>query len=164
MPNYPTALPGVSVQGNAYSPQDLVKFNPLAGGAPIARLQADNGWSMHDCLFKYSASEVQIFRNWHRWALRNGAYSFTMELWVEGSDGVKNTREHTCYIFGGYDVNQVGRLMHTTCKMLAIEQVTDDFDFGMQLVDLAEFFPDGVEETLIDLDELIKLMEVKWPG
>lgn len=160
---YPSALPGVLINSNSYTVQDLVRKTDLQSGPPIFRLDADNGWVLFDVTWSFSDLEKQIFDNWHRWTLRNGSRAFTIELWTDGFDGTDNTKEHTCHFTGPPRMQQVGRRWSVSAQLLALEQITLDEDTGLSLVALSESFPDGIYDTIVDINSLIVLMEDEWP-
>lgn len=154
---YPQTLPGVFYNSNSYTPQSLTRKNDLQSGAPTYRLESDNGWVMFDVLWKFSASQIQLFNGWHRYGLRNGSKSFDIELMVDGFDGVKNTITHECYFDSGtFKANQVGTRWHVTTRLLAIERQTVSEAFYDQLAILDAGFPDGIKETLEGLESLIE--------
>ena len=158
--NYPSSLPGVLVNSNAYTPQGLTDKNDLQAGAPTYRLRSDNGWVMFDVVWSFSASEMQLFNGWHRWGLRQGSKAFNIELWVEGFDGVKNTRTHECYFDSGtYRVTQAQRRLHVSTTLLAIDRQTDSEEFYNQLAILSNGFPDGIKDTMDGIDSIVTGIE-----
>ena len=158
---YPCRLPGVLVNSNGYSPQDLVERNDLRSGPPIFRLRSDDGWLLFDVAWSYSALEVQVFRSWYFNVLSRGAKSFNIELMVTGWDGQKNTITHECYFDGVPSFNQTGRRWNVSATLLAIRyQGLDECD-SESLVNSYNSF-DKIKEAIIQMDDINTTLEELW--
>jgi hypothetical protein len=159
---YPCNLPGVLVSSNGYQDQDLVDNNALDSGAPVFRLRSDNGWVLFDVAWSFNALEMQVFRIWHRSILAHGSKSFTIDLWIDGSDGDSQTTEHECYFRGAPDYKQRGRRWSVSATLLAIEQFGDlDECDTISLFAAFNGFED-LNSGAIGLDSAIVLLENLW--
>lgn len=162
---YPSSLPGILVAKNINNVQYLVKRNDLQSGPPIYRLECDEGWSLFNVGWTFTPEEKQIFDNWYRWTLRQGSKSFEIGIMVDGSNGISNTRIHTCYFDPEGPLREQNQtLWNVNATLLAIEQETDDEEFAEQLIILSNGFPDGVLLTMLGLDEIIQELEELWPA
>lgn len=159
---YPTALPGILINSDAYTNQTLTRKNELSSGPPTFRLKDDNGWVNFDVSWKYTAAEMQLFRNWYRWTLANGSKLFEIGISVEGrSSGAFDRTPHDCYFDGAYRAVQDGPLFIITATLIAIEQKTLDEDSGISLVNAYAGFED-VGASITQLDDIVALIEGTW--
>jgi len=159
--DYPCALPGVLVNSNSYTNQDVVRRNNLQSGPPIFRLESDDGWVMFDVAWRFSALEVQVFRSFHKYTLANGSKLFNIELMVDGDDGTKQTKTHECFFDGAFKANQVGRRWTISATLLAIEPNILDECQGLSLVAAFNGF-DDLNASIANIDKSITLFEDLW--
>ncbi len=160
--SYPNALPGVLNNSNSYSLQALTVNNDLSSGPPVVRLVDDSAWVAFDVEWSYNAQQVQLFRNWFRWNLKNGSKLFDIELWVEGFDGTKNTLTHECYFIPGtYRARQNGKRWRISATLIAIDQQTLSEEAGCSLQPIYDGFEE-VPETINLFYECIDLIEELW--
>lgn len=141
--DYPCHLPGVLVNSNGYQSSERVANNPLSSGAPLFGLKDDDGYELFDVAWSFDAAELQSFRNWYRFTTTSGSRLFNIELWVDGYDGIKQTRIHECYFLGTPHPVQNGRRWHVSATLLAIEEKgTDKCLYTGPPLDLSEVFPE----------------------
>lgn len=159
--DYPCRLPGVLVNSNGYRNQDTVRRNDLQSGPPIFRLESEDQWVLFDVAWKFSALEVQVFRNFHRNVLASGSKLFNIELMVDGFDGIKQTKTHECFFDGAPQYTQNGRRWTVAATLLAIESnILDECD-GISLVNSFDAF-DNLNAGIVSMDEVIILLEDLW--
>lgn len=158
--NFPASLPGILAASNKRKPQNLVKRNEVQSGPPVFRLESDNGWVLFDVAWVFKPEDMQVFEGWERYLLRQRSRSFLIDIPV---DSMHTLRTHECYFETVPTRTQHTRFWMVTATLLAVEQQTVTEDEADQLVILSNGFPDGILPSFNLLDELIKLMEEKFP-
>lgn len=156
--NYPTNLPGPLVSSNAYTPKDRVYRNDLASGPPVYVLNDDSGWVMFDVSFRWTALQLQVWRNFYRVILASGARSFNVPLIVDGAP-----RLHECYVDTVPQATQSGKLWTVSFSLLAIEEVgifslTDT----NSLIAAFDAFSMPLDQAVLDLSAIVALLEDLW--
>ena len=159
--DYPCKLPGVLVNSNSYRNQDTVRRNDLQSGPPIFRLESEDEWVLFDVSWRFSALEVQVFRNFHKNVLANGSKLFNIELMVDGFDGTKQTKTHECYFDGSPQFSQNGLRWMVSATLLAIDPIILDECDGISLVNAFNGFED-VNAAIISMDDVINTLEDLW--
>ncbi|MCK4621333.1 MAG: immunoglobulin domain-containing protein [Desulfuromonadales bacterium] len=146
--DYPCHLPGVLVNSNGYQSSERTRPNDLSSGPPLFVLEDDDGYEMFDVAWSFDAAQIQSFRNWYRFITASGSRLFNIELWIDGYDGIKQTRTHECYFLGTPHPVQNGRKWHVSATLVAIEEKgTDECLYVGPPLDLSGVFPEvGVLE------------------
>lgn len=161
--SYPCDLPAFQVIGTTHRSKDRVKRNDLDSGPPVFILDDDDGYDTHDGqIILKSPYQVQLFKNWYRYAISSGSKLFNMDLWVDGSDGSTNTRTHECYVLGVPRYTQNGKNFNVSLSVLAIEEQILDECEGFALVNASNGFAYSLHDAILDLDTLITTMESRW--
>lgn len=114
--DYPYNLPAPLVSQNTITPQQAVRMQQVAAGAPIAKLFTSDTWVAHNAAFSFNELQYQVFVQWYIWSAGNGAKSINMKL--------KNSLGLTCqevYI-PSYQASQVGRRWRITCQIIVVRQ------------------------------------------
>ena len=146
---YPCSLPLPLVENFSFEDQDLVVFNDLSSGPPIARAMSSQGYSRFNASFAFGALQMQVFRAFFRYKLVNGAKTFTIGLNIDG-----DTTEHTCYMRSPrYRLS--GKRWTAECQLISIEQKGIDECEAESLFALTEGL-DPVKTTLDDIEDLIE--------
>lgn len=161
--DYPCRLPGVLVNSNAFSPKNIVRRNNLQSGPPIFVREDDDVYVLFNVVWKFNGIQMQVFENWYRSTIGSGSKLFNIELWIDGTDGTKNTKAHECYFDGTYNATQVGRRWTVSGRLLSIkEQILDECD-GISLVNAFNGFEyDALDVAIDDMDSAINLLEDLW--
>ena len=159
--SYPSNLSGVLVNSNSFQVQTLTRRNDLQSGAPVFRLESDNGWVGFNVAWSYDAAEMQLFENWFRWTIASGSKLFNIELWIDGFSEGKNTKTHECYFESAYKANQVGDRWQVTARLIALELKTFEEADGLSLVNVWEGF-ENPPAAILSLNDIIELMENTW--
>ena len=160
--DFPCNLPGVLVNSNSYSPKDRVRRNDLQSGPPIFQLDDDDGFVLFKVSWRFSAIENQVFRNFHRNTLASGSKLFNVELWVDGDNGIKQTKTHECYFDGVPQYQQNGKRWVVSATLLSIEEeILSECD-GISLVNAFDGFDFNLDVAIADMDSAIVLLEDLW--
>lgn len=153
---YPCALPGVLVNSNGYSAQDLVRNNSVQNGPLRFRLQADSGWLRFDVSWSFDALQTQVFENFHKHTLVNGSKSFNIDLQVAGG-----LLEHECYFLGTPRYNQLQKRWSVSGTLLAIARVGLDECDAESLINMFNVF-ESPNLAITQMDDAIKTLEDLW--
>lgn len=155
--DYPCALPGPLVAGNAYRSKSRVRRNDLASGPPIYRLEDDDGYELFNVAWSFSAGEVQVFRNWFRCDIASGSRLFNIWLMVDGAAtrGGRQTVLHSCYFDGVPEYTQRGRRWSVSATLLAIRE---------EAVDCCANLPDLYNGFCGELKRAINAFTDIWPA
>ena len=155
--DYPCALPGPLVAGNAYRSKSRVRRNDLASGPPIYRLEDDDGYDLFNVAWSFSAGEVQVFRNWFRCDIASGSRLFNIWLMVDGAAtrGGRQTVLHSCYFDGVPEYTQRGRRWSVSATLLAIRE---------EAVDCCANLPDLYNGFCGELKRAINAFTDIWPA
>lgn len=153
---YPCALPGVRVNSNGYSPQELVRSNNVQNGPPRFRLQADSGWLQFNVGWSFDQLQTQVFENWFKHTLRNGSKSFNIELQVAGG-----LLEHECYFVGVPQYTQNQRRWSVTASLLAISRVGLSECDGESLIAMFNVFEEP-NKAITQMDTITNTLETLW--
>lgn len=127
--DYPYNLPSPLVSQNQISPQQVVRLQQVAGGAPIAKLFSSDAWVAHNAAFSFSELEYQVFVQWYIWKALRGAKSINMKL--------KNSLGLTCQevLIPSYQARQNQKRWTVTCTIIVIrEEKMDECDAESLLV------------------------------
>lgn len=159
--DFPAFLGGVLVNSNSFQLQTLTRRNDLQSGAPVFRLESENGWVGFNVAFSFDAAQMQLFENWYRWTIASGSKLFNIGLWIDGFSEGENTKPHECYFDGAYRSNQVGDRWQVTARLIGLELQTFDETAGLGLVNAYAGFED-LPAAVISLNDIIELMENTW--
>lgn len=121
--DYPYNLPSPLVSQNQVTPQQVVKLQQVAGGAPIAKLFSSDTWVAHNAAFTFTELEYQVFVQWYIWKVLRGSKSINMKL--------KNSLGLTCQevLIPSYNAVQSGKLWRVSCTIIVIrEEKMDECD------------------------------------
>lgn len=121
--DYPYNLPSPLVSQNQISPQQVVRLQQVAGGAPIAKLFSSDTWVAHNAAFSFSELEYQVFVQWYIWKTLRGAKSINMKL--------KSALGLTCreVLIPSYQARQNQKRWTVTCNIIVIrEEKMDECD------------------------------------
>ena len=154
--SYPCALPGVLINSNAMTPQQLTRNNDVQNGPLRVRLQADSGWLQFNVSWSFNELQTQVFKNWYRHRLVNGSKSALIELRVP--DGLI---EHEVYFIGVPNYNQAGKRWIVSAVILAVRDEGLDECDGESLINMFEVF-EQPNLAITQIDDAIKTLETLW--
>ncbi len=153
---YPCALPGVLVNSNGYSPQQLVRNNSVQNGPLRFQLQADSGWLQFNVSWSFDRLQTQVFENFFKHILVNGSKSFNIDLEVAGG-----LLEHECFFLDVPSYNQLQRRWSVSAALLAIARAgLDECDAG-SLIEMFNVF-EKPNLAITQMDDAIKTLENLW--
>ena len=153
---YPCNMPGVHVNSNGVTPQELTRQNGRVSGPPIFRLLSEDGWLQFDVVWRFNNYQTQVFKNWHKVSLSRGSKSALIALKVP--DGLI---EHECYFVGTPRFNQSSNRWIVSATLLAIADAgLNDCD-AESLININNGFelPWAAPEQLNDV---IETLEALW--